>query len=149
MKSIISILAFITVSHSAFAAPLAGKIVSKNKANQSVYLECSEMEGATCSLAVVVTEVNGVKKLHEQWTVPMGNDFDSYAQRWGTFNEISTEASIRMPLIPEMRYLLLVNLSMKSYREAFKAIEPSDKSMGDVSVRDLFFEKLLEAIDLQ
>lgn len=134
------------VFSSANALPLGGQLISNREAVGTVYLECKNMEESPCKTAMIVTEVNGVKTPQEHLTVPMGNDFDQYAERWGVFNEVSTEASILMPQFPEARYLLLVNLSMKNYREAFKVLEDSSKLGESFSMRPLFLEKLIQAI---
>jgi hypothetical protein len=150
MKSIntLLVLASLLFSPTIFAASLGGKIVSDKKEQGSIYLECVNTDESLCAQAMLVTEINDEKKVYPQFTVPMGNGFDDYSERWGMFNEIATEASIRMPPVPEIRYLYLVNLSMKNYREGFKALEASEKSGQSFEMKSLFLQKLLEVIAL-
>ncbi len=145
-NTLLSILGLYALISTASASPLGGIMVSEKLGQVSVYLECIKMENTTCLEAVIVTEVAGVKTPHEVLTVPMGNDFDQYSDRWGVFNELGSVASIRMPLIPEFRYLFLMNLSVKAYRDAFKVLESSEQQGKTTKIRALFFEKLLEVI---
>jgi hypothetical protein len=150
MKKIInlSILVFTLFAQLVQASPLGGQIISDKKDMGSIYLECVNADEFPCLNAVIVSEINGAKTKHSHLIVPMGNEFDQYAERWGVFNELSTEASIRMPLFPEFRYLFLVNLSMKSYRDGFKVLEAPAKTDEPFRMRALFLEKLLQVISL-
>lgn len=144
--TLLSFIAFFSFIASSQAAPMGGVLVSDKPEQGSIYLECVKFENTTCLNAVIVTEAIGIKTQHEVLTVPMGNDFDQYSDRWGVFNELGSLASIRMPPVPEFRYLYLVNMSVKAYRDAFKVLESSEQQGKTTKIRSLFFEKILEVI---
>lgn len=135
---------FLILSTSAIAAPLGAKIINKDARDQAIYLEC---DSSSCTHAVFAIEKGEEKKLASAFTVPMGNELDPYQERWGIFNDVLTEASIRMPPVPEFRYLYLMNTATKAYREAFKQIETTDKSGTAVEMKGLFFGKLVESLE--
>lgn len=140
MKTLIALIFF---SQFAYAQPIAGVIVSKKHSDAKIYLECVTQTNDVCKFARLVAESGGTKHVNEATQVPMGSEYDPYVERWTFFNNVATEASIRMPTVPEFRYLYLVNRSMAEYRKAFKAIDSGNEQF---ELKELYFEHLFEVV---
>jgi hypothetical protein len=137
-----------TLSHQAFAAPWGATLVSKKNPNNKIYIQCADREeGNPCNVGILVVEINGKKSILENQPFAMSADqTNSYQERWGFFIQIYTEATLRMPSFPEMRYLWLISASKKAYRDGFKQMDRKELKNEEIKMRDLYFSKLASVL---
>ncbi len=138
---------FFFSSPNSHAEPLGGVLTSKKHPNHKIYIECLDpVRVGPCELAILVLESNDklFRITHRPFSMAQTND--NYQERWGFFIETYTEATLRMPPIPEFRYLWLINSSTKAYKKAFHHLDREEFKNEPLVIRELYFSKLEEVL---
>lgn len=122
-----------------------GVIINKDSPDSMILLACQDQECRTAVISVKEAG-DGQPTRSSSFTVPTGNDVDSYQERWGQFISVSSDAMVRMPKFPSLRYFYYMENSKKKYREAFKLLEDPQKKGQHYALRALYYRKLVEAV---